>query len=461
MERIVSIGSPGGELLDPVDESFLLEAEANIFTSQDFPKYYTEMAGTVTVYPAPAKDTQFYVFGKKVFPGLATDDATSVLRNCDSAIMAFAQSDMLQRSRQYEKGKYKYQEALALLETAKSVERDQANRPRRNKNLTVVGNSLAEMTDAVCGICGQWTPDIRILVREFLRRNYVALYQLMLWPESTVVVKVGYTGEQVILPHFVDRVIAARTADGFTLMPNDVSYLFAVSPMVFEGAGAAISMSILTPVGVGSLPANPPEGLLITSSEGTDGGKRVFIRGETGGTEVMEEVILGPLALTPVQTRYAYDVPLTISKPVTDGDITVNGLVTTELYEFIPRDEYERKHQRVWLLPPPSASTVLDPSDCEKGVLILGKRQITPLRTEEDTPIITGAQNVLVAAAAADLWGRLGNLDLSQKYSTRAEAATKALVSENTDQSAYCPKIVPVIEPMALGIGDDYCWSKV
>lgn len=92
--------------------------------------------------------------------------------------------------------------------------------------------------------------------------------------------------------------------------------------------------------------------------------------------------------------------------------------------------------------------------------MILGKRKITPLRSEEDTPIITGAQGVLIAGAVADLFTRLGNNESANIYRTRAEASAKVLVLENTDQSAYSPKIVPVIEPSALGIDSDYCWSK-
>jgi hypothetical protein len=92
--------------------------------------------------------------------------------------------------------------------------------------------------------------------------------------------------------------------------------------------------------------------------------------------------------------------------------------------------------------------------------MILGKRKIMPLRTDEDTPMITGAQGVLISAASADLFTRLGNLEAANVYRTRAEAATRILVSENTDQAAHSPKIVPLVEPMALGVGDDPCWSK-
>lgn len=474
LERIVSIGISGsGELLDPVDDSFLLEAAPEVFQGTGVPQYYQEYVPTgipggvaeeddlvkssVHIFPAASKSLLFHVFGKRKCPALCNDDGVSILRNCDNAIIAFAMGDMLERLRQFAKAQAKFAEAKELLEQAKSVERDQANRPRRNKNLTVVGNSLAEMTDAVCAICGVWTPDVRVLAREFLRRNYVSLYQMILWPETTVVVRVAYSGEQVILPHFVDRVLAAHTADGTRLMPNEVSYLFAVSPTIFKNTGAPLSMSILTPVAVGTLPLNPPEALLIASSETTDNGKRVFIRGESGGTEVTEEVILGS-TLTERITQYAYDVPLTISKPITDGDVTVNGAISTQLYQFIPAGERERKHIRLWILPPPPASA--NTMDCEDGCMILGKRKITPLRSEEDTPIITGAQGVLIAGAVADLFTRLGNNESANIYRTRAEASAKVLVLENTDQSAYSPKIVPVIEPSALGIDSDYCWSK-
>jgi len=453
MERIVTIGSAGGLFLDPVDESFILEAAPDTLTGSGFPKYYTEK-GTVTVYPTPSQDVTFYIFGKKVFPGFSGDSDTSVLRNCDSAIMAFAHSDMLQRGRNYPKAKDKYQEAQGLLETAKSVEVNQSNRPRRNKNLTVAGNSLAEMTDAVCGICGQWTPDIRLLVQEFLRRNYVTLYQSMLWPESTVVVRVGYTGEQIVLPDFVDRVVGARTNDGQKIMPNDVGYLFSVAPSIFEQTGTALSMSILTPVGVSMLPLAPPEQLVISSSASTDNGKRVFVRGEASGSEVTEEVVLG----VSTGTVYAYDVPLTVAKPITDGDVSIGGATSLQQYELLPAGVRERKHQRLWLLPLPAST---DPVSCESGVLILGKRHIIPLRTEEDTPIITGAQGTLIASAAADLYSRLGNADLAQKYTSRADLAMKALTSENMDQGAYSPKVVPSIEPYMYQSDDiGYCWSK-
>jgi hypothetical protein len=478
MERIVTLRG-SGELLDPVDETFLLEVSPTMLDSTKpestgVPLFYSEFpdpanlySKLVRIYPTPNVPlTTFYLFGKRVCDGMPNTTSISIIRNIDNALIAYATGDMLERLRQYAKAQAKFQEAIALLEKAKALETQQANKPRRNKNLTMRGNSLGEMTDAVCGLCGQWTPDIRILVRDFLRRNYVALYDLQLWPETTVAVRVPFASEQVILPHFVDRVIAVRGADKWNLMPAEAVYHFQVDPDVFEQTGSPVTFSMLTPVAVATLPPTR-EKLKISSGTAEDRGKHVFIRGESNGTEVTEEVVLGlnapdappaeagaPAigdATVPQLTQYAYEVPLTIAKDLTRADITV----TTESEDdvalvVLPAGERERKHIRLWLLPPPKVSGSEEIINGSMSCVVLGKRRITPLRTDEDTPIITGAQGVLIAAAAADLYIRLGNGEAAAVFRQKAEASAKVLTDVNMEQNAYAPKIVPVIEPRAL-----------
>src|SRR5436190_5421204 len=193
MDRITSIRAGGDHFLDPVSQSFLIESYPKIFEQQGVPIYYDEntMVGpnlyAITVYPTPAVNTALLIYGKRKCPGLSNDSDESLLRNCDNCIIAYAMGDMLERQRQYGKAQSKFTEAGALLEEAKKVEQEQANQPRRTKMLTVSGNSLAEMTDAVAAVCNSWTPDMTILIREFLRRNYQAMYDMNLWPESVVV----------------------------------------------------------------------------------------------------------------------------------------------------------------------------------------------------------------------------------------------------------------------------------
>jgi len=209
-------------------------------------------------------------------------------------------------------------------------------------------------------------------------------------------------------------------------------------------------------VGIGVLPASNPEALSIASSSPLDRLQRVFIRGESNGTEVTEEVVLNDPATTPVVTQYSYSTVLTVAKNPTIGDLTVNGASSMVLLELIPAAERQRKHQRIWVMPPP---TVIDGST---SCLVLGKRRVTPLRSDQDTPIITGAQTVLIAAAAADLFTRLGNQQDAATYRSRADSAAKVLQSINTDQAASSPKIVPMIEPSPLGVfGSDTVWSKL
>src|ERR1041385_4780431 len=397
MERIVTIRAGSDQFLDPVTESFLIESDPTIFDRTGTPQFYSEVrnaidqtgaADLVRVYPAPDVDTGFYIFGKHVCPQLTDDNGVSVLRNCDNVIMAFATADFLERQRQYAKAQQKFQEANALLEEAKSVEKDQANRPRTSKQITVSGNSLSEMVDAVCAITGQWTPDMVILVRDFVRRNYVSLYDLAIWPEGTVAVRTPYLQEQVILPDYIDRVIAVRGGDLLPLFPSETSLFFNIDPFVFESMGTAASFSMLTPVGVAVLPPSAPEQLVFASTDPNDSGKKIFVRGESAGLEITEEVTLSSPSTAPVKTHFLYDVPLTVAKPVTAGYVTVNGNTSFTSLEILYPNEREKKHQRIWLLPPPSAAALAN----DPTVLILGKRKIKPLLSNEDTPIITGAQ---------------------------------------------------------------------
>ena len=75
----------------------------------------------------------------------------------------------------------------------------------------------------MCGICGKWTPDVRILIKEYLRRSYQVSYDMFLWPESTVMVRMTVTGQQLILPHYIDRVMAVRGGDALQLMPKELT----------------------------------------------------------------------------------------------------------------------------------------------------------------------------------------------------------------------------------------------
>jgi hypothetical protein len=118
--------------------------------------------------------------------------------------------------------------------------------------------------------------------------------------------------------------------------------------------------------------------------------------------------------------------------------------------QVIPSYVRELKHQRFWFLPAPDNSGLSSAGGGGSSTftaLVLGKRAIRPLLTDQDTPIITGAQQVLIAAAAADLFQKLEKPELATVQQQKASASTEVLKAKNTDQAASSPRFVPAIEP--------------
>ena len=449
--------------LDPIDSDFLIEADPTIFEDRGRVKYYEEVGTAsqrqIRLYPMPTVGTTLLFFGKLICPGLVSTSDVSIIRNIDNVIIAYAYFDMLQRQRQYAKAEQKRTEAKELEANAWQLEQEQANKPRRSKTTTVAGNSLGEMTDGVCTICGQWTPEYRLIIKEFLRRNYTALYDVWLWPESVLAVKVPYLSEQVIMPHYVDKVLGVRGATNFRLFPADGVLFLDITPSIFEELGDPIGYTALTPVAVSTLP-NSTTQLVLASTSPLDR-TNVFIRGEViaGGNELYETITLN--GTTPVTTTKQYEIPLTIAKDITYGDVTVNsvpvGLGASLSLEVISADQRERKHQRLWFLPVPNTATLVPPAT-NFQCLVLAKRQIRPLQTDQDTPIITGAQQVLVNAAAADLFRKLEKPDLAAALQSKADNALTVLKAKNTDQAASSPRFVPDVEPRAFWPGLQRAW---
>jgi hypothetical protein len=448
--------------LDPVDSTFLIESEPAIFEDRGMVKYYEEIGNRtqrqIRLYPIPTVGTTLFFFGKMICPGLVADTDQTDIRNIDPVIMAYATSDMLRRQRQYGKADLKYKEAQELEQEVWNLEKQQANLPRRTRATTVAGNSLAEMTDAVCTICGQWTPDYRLIIREFIRRNYQSAYDTFLFPESLVMVRVPYTTEQVVLPAYIDRVIGVRGTNNTRLFPADAGLVLDIAPAAFDELGEPVSYTTLTPIGVSTLPPVTTK-LILASTSPVDRGK-VAIRGEilSTGQELEETVILSGTDLA--YTRYSYDIPLTVAKDITFGDVTVNAASNMLSLEVIPSYVRELKHQRLWFLPAPNTDGGFGSEGDHFTALILGKRAIRPLLTDQDTPIITGIQQVLIAAAAADLFTKLEKSDLAAAMSKKADGSMAVLKAKNTDQAASAPRFVPQIEPRAYAGDYGGCWNR-
>lgn len=438
MVRVVSIRSNHDTFLDPVTVSQLMQTDPTIFERVGLPEVYIENFDSgenqrqITFYPKAQAPTDLLVVGRRKLPVLADDDE-SVIRNIDNVLIAFGTFDMLQRMRQYEKAKVVLEEANALLQAAQNQETKQGNQPRQSKQLTVAGNSLAELTDAVCARTGQWGLDSVVLIKEFLRRQYQRVWDACNWSESTVIARVNTDGSEIILPVYFDRVLGVRIGtETFQLAVIEPGLYFGIAPSIFEQTGAALSFSYLTSVGVAALPPTR-EKLSFSSAWGTDT-QKIFVMGESRGSEVSETVTLQ--GNVPVQTINDYDTPLTVAKPLTHGDVTVTGATSGAQLQRILAGERERKHIRLWIQPVPSATTAL----------VLGKRRIKPLVQSEDTPILRDVQDVLINAAAGDMFAKAGDKDSAASAREAANTALKTLVDLETNQGSYSACVVPEVD---------------
>lgn len=85
----------------------------------------------IKLLQGPATATACLVQGKRACPGLNSDTDTPLLRNIDNALVAFAQSDMLERQRQYSKAAAKAQEAAGQLKIMLNLELEQSANVQR------------------------------------------------------------------------------------------------------------------------------------------------------------------------------------------------------------------------------------------------------------------------------------------------------------------------------------------
>lgn len=445
MNRVVSVlyGGLSGVppvTLEPIDLNTLLQTDPTLLTSTGVPRYYQlqKVAGVTTLreFPSPAANhTLFVVYKRNLIP--LADGDISVIRNSDTCLISYAMGDMLERQRQYAKAQAKFQEANSQLTALQALEKTRSNLQRTAKNITVSGNTLAEMTDSVCARCGMWGADVYALVAEFMRRNYQRVYDMALWQESLTIVEASRAAGVAVLPEYIGTILAIRFDGAYgALDVTDQSLYFRISPLVFEQSGTPVAFSILTPVAVRILPV-ATELLTFTSSSASDTSS-VFISGESAGAVVSEKIALN--GTTPQPTVNQYDVPLIISKQPTAGTITINGQTSGTVFQTLGASERERKHLRIQFQPTPDINTV---GNC----MVLGKRKLHPLVDNGDSPILSNVTNILIDMTTSDLLTQKGDMPGAAAADKRAQADLLDLISLETKQGANSQVVVPYIEP--------------
>src|SRR5581483_10877723 len=477
-----------GVLLDPVATSYVFESSAIDFDNAGKPKFYDEFYSATTQVPSirfyppleavEGESYEVVILCKAAYNTAATSPA---IPHASNALIAYTVGDMWEYLQNGGKAQVKFGEAKTLLETAQQSDTPPALKSRMTTNLTATGNSLAELTDSVCNIIGKFDPDTRVSVKERIRRNYQMVADAALWPELTVTAKLRVTGsgEQVILPHYFDRVVAVRTdeyADGVIRTPYQIKYRdvplwFGLDPCVFEQVGVPCNYQPLPPIGVTKLPEFAQPLVFSLSAVNSNGAQQryphvgesisVFVKGMTGGIETYETVdvkgaVIGPRPDAPYKTTASYDTPITVSKPASFGTLYVYGAVSKTNLLILPPQERERKHLRIWLqpnqLPKNTATSQSDASTLSSDqtlakVLVFGKQKVSQLLDDNDTCQLRNVENILINASAADMLFQMGQPDRGNALKLKADAAMQELIDGETKQAEYAPRILPYTEP--------------
>jgi hypothetical protein len=257
-----------------------------------------------------------------------------------------------------------------------------------------MGMNLGDLAQLVGDKVGKSDSDSLALIKRFLKQRYQTIYDRSLWRDSLMMFSATVSANQstLVLPYYAERAIALRLNPDRLLTYEENSHFFQVNPAIFEQTGTPTSYSELTPVSVQTLPSAATS-LRFSSDSASDTAVSIKVYGETdtAGTEARETIALnGTATITSINS---YLVPITIATTNTKvGTVTVTDGTSTML-SLWPEDT-ERKYARIRLHQVPDAAQTF---------FILAKRKIRPLTTDQDTPVIRGIEDCLLALAQADM----------------------------------------------------------
>lgn len=292
-------------------------------------------------------------------------------------------------------------------------------------------SSLDEITSLVCKKIGKVDTAARNRAKEAIRRRYRMIWDSQNWRESETVATIAITAsqQQVIVPHLLERVKAARWDQDQVVYPTEIGALFEEDPAVFERTGTPIRFSELS--SVATLVAPGGKAITVVSDDATDTGIEISVRGEVDDIEDQEKIAVN--GTTVATGTKLWDTLLSIGKPETYGNLTIKNTDGTTLVTLWPL-ERGRQHVRLWLHETPQDA---------KSLLLLGKRRLRDLWNDEDVPILRNIENALVSFVEADM------LEYARQYSKAQvklqEAAAHLAVMRDLDsnQAGRIMRIIP------------------
>jgi hypothetical protein len=294
----------------------------------------------------------------------------------------------------------------------------------------------AELVDFVCEKVGKTDAYAKARCGKFLAIRYAMLWNLQLWADSLGMVTFNANANPVIMPWQFDRVVEIRSG-GVRLSVTDQSTLFAYDPAIFEETGVPMQFVVEAPSGTQVAPASTQ--LAIVSSNNTDNGKGIYIRGVRDDGIFVDETLQLTGNTDQYSThKYKWIDLISFASTVT-GQISVwewtSGTKGNLLLVLRP-GETNRLHEVVRL--------VQTPSEFPYELSVLAKRRPNRLVNDEDATLIPTIDNVLIAYTEGDMLEWLRHFDKAARK--KQEAGTIDLpvtYSALRNQRASKPRLMP------------------
>jgi hypothetical protein len=310
--------------------------------------------------------------------------------------------------------------------------------------------TLAELVDLVCTKVHRLDPESQEEAKKYLRSRYQILWDSRLWRDSLdtlllqgrqILNEVGeplldengnilYAGlidQTLIMPVIVGRIVCVRWVNT-TLDVEEMSTTFKLNPQTFNQIGRPMSFSIISP---SALPQQPGGRRLQFRSTSPTATYTVSIRGMLADADQAEVVTMAGEA--PIMSAYSYDSISILAKTSATEDLRVQDDLGTQLMT-LPRDETERRHQRITFHSTPN----------EAGSLfILYKKRRRDLNYGADSTEIEGMDNMLLAAAISDMYESARQNNKAALKGQEVTALMDVAMRLEREQSASNPRIIP------------------
>jgi len=254
----------------------------------------------------------------------------------------------------------------------------------------------------------------------WLNRRYELLWDAYAWRnEKLVGVNISVTANEgtIIFPQAVDAIRALRDSDIPVGAISEIT-LARFTPQAFTEDGTKAYNYFQKPDSPVLVQPTAASIVKVLSSATTDTSDNIRVFGLVSGVETYEDITLDAAnSTTPVSGSTSWDAGglVSISKPLTDGRITIRNSADAELGTIAPWDN-KGAYRQIELYPTPTTSTTLYAE---------ATRKFPRLTSDEDTILLAKAEGALFEMLMAEIYEYAEEDAKSQA----AEAKASALVS--------------------------------